>query len=387
MNRTALNEAAVAREIGAAMETPSGRAVIGQTILEPFKRGRDYVAIGRQLMFVDHIPTGKMQEIARSAGIKSDHLLETPKADNTHPESGSENLSDITMGNQQERLEKVECELCHNQYQLITGWHLSFRHNMTMAKYKMLYPNSPTQGALFLRNLKKGAQGSGTKSTQTKLRKYGTTMPNPENWHLFKKDGWNPQKDEKVTERSQVTFKKTMLDKYGVDNPSKLKEFRDKRKATIWTRYGVTEAMLDPEIKRRSRTQRARGKMSSMEAELFKMFPLAVKYVGDSSHWFEIDEKMVNPDFLVLPFEETKKVIEVYGDYWHYKDNPQDRVDLFAKIGIKCLVIWGSELDSKAHRAATKVKVQLFLESSETLRQTSPQGVEDKVHPVAKVTG
>ena len=39
MKRTALSEEQVAREVGAAMETPQGRSIIGQTILEPFKRG------------------------------------------------------------------------------------------------------------------------------------------------------------------------------------------------------------------------------------------------------------------------------------------------------------------------------------------------------------
>lgn len=59
MNRKAnLSDEQLAREVGAAVATPQGRAVIGQTILEPFKKGRDYVAIGRQMMFVDHLPTG-----------------------------------------------------------------------------------------------------------------------------------------------------------------------------------------------------------------------------------------------------------------------------------------------------------------------------------------
>ena len=41
-----------------ALSTPEGRHEVAQTILEPFKEGRDYVAIGRKLMFVDHLPQG-----------------------------------------------------------------------------------------------------------------------------------------------------------------------------------------------------------------------------------------------------------------------------------------------------------------------------------------
>jgi len=44
------------REIQAALQTPEGRSTIAQTMLEPFKLGRDYVAIGRQVFAVDHLP-------------------------------------------------------------------------------------------------------------------------------------------------------------------------------------------------------------------------------------------------------------------------------------------------------------------------------------------
>ena len=47
---------AESREIQAAIQTPEGRSKIGQSMLEPFKLGRDYVAIGRQVFAVDHLP-------------------------------------------------------------------------------------------------------------------------------------------------------------------------------------------------------------------------------------------------------------------------------------------------------------------------------------------
>jgi hypothetical protein len=55
MKRKAINQEQIAREVGAAIETPQGRAVLGQQMLEPFKKGRDYVAIGRQVMYVHHL--------------------------------------------------------------------------------------------------------------------------------------------------------------------------------------------------------------------------------------------------------------------------------------------------------------------------------------------
>jgi hypothetical protein len=47
-----------ARELQAALKTTEGREQIAQTMYEPFKKGRDYVAIFRQVFAVDHLPAG-----------------------------------------------------------------------------------------------------------------------------------------------------------------------------------------------------------------------------------------------------------------------------------------------------------------------------------------
>lgn len=47
-----------ARELEAALKTTEGREQIAQTMYEPFKKGRDYVAIFRQCFAVDHLPAG-----------------------------------------------------------------------------------------------------------------------------------------------------------------------------------------------------------------------------------------------------------------------------------------------------------------------------------------
>lgn len=48
------------------------------------------------------------------------------------------------------------------------------------------------------------------------------------------------------------------------------------------------------------------------------------------------------PDFVNINGQ--KKVIELYGDYWHRDDDPQDRIDLFQKFGWDALVVWEREL-------------------------------------------
>jgi hypothetical protein len=46
------------REIESAISTSDGRTAIAQEMMGPFKLGRDYVAIGRQVFAVDHLPAG-----------------------------------------------------------------------------------------------------------------------------------------------------------------------------------------------------------------------------------------------------------------------------------------------------------------------------------------
>jgi G:T-mismatch repair DNA endonuclease (very short patch repair protein) len=71
---------------------------------------------------------------------------------------------------------------------------------------------------------------------------------------------------------------------------------------------------------------------------LERLFPDEYKYTGDFS--FMINGK--NPDFVNVNGQ--KKIIELFGDYWHKNSNPQDRIDIFTPFGYKTLVIWEHEL-------------------------------------------
>lgn len=71
---------------------------------------------------------------------------------------------------------------------------------------------------------------------------------------------------------------------------------------------------------------------------LNELYPNEWKYTGDFS--FMINGK--NPDFVNVNGQ--KKIIELFGDYWHDGDNPQDRIDVFKPFGYDTLVIWEHEL-------------------------------------------
>jgi len=60
------------------------------------------------------------------------------------------------------------------------------------------------------------------------------------------------------------------------------------------------------------------------------------RFVGDGK--LIIDGKC--PDF----WEGGNRLVELYGDYWHKGQDPQNRIDLFKEQGYETMVIWEREL-------------------------------------------
>ena len=91
--------------------------------------------------------------------------------------------------------------------------------------------------------------------------------------------------------------------------------------------------------------------------ELIQQNNFPYKYVGDG----KIIIKYFNPDFINCNGQ--KKVIEMFGDYWHGKDRRHmtqlQREERFAKYGFKMLVIWESELGNQDQLLN---KVEKFME-------------------------
>lgn len=79
---------------------------------------------------------------------------------------------------------------------------------------------------------------------------------------------------------------------------------------------------------------------------LDEFYPSDWKYVGDFQFW--LGGK--NPDFMNINGQ--KKLIELYGDYWHSQkvigipeeQHKQERIDHFKQYGFDTLVIWEKEL-------------------------------------------
>ncbi len=62
----------------------------------------------------------------------------------------------------------------------------------------------------------------------------------------------------------------------------------------------------------------------------------AWRYVGDGA--LIIDGKC--PDF----YDGDHGLMELFGDYWHRGEDPQERIDFFAERGYECRVVWEREI-------------------------------------------
>ena len=73
---------------------------------------------------------------------------------------------------------------------------------------------------------------------------------------------------------------------------------------------------------------------------LDELYPGEWKYTGNFTFW--INGR--NPDFTNI--NSKKKLIELFGDYWHKGENPQIKKNIFREFGWDTLVIWEHELEN-----------------------------------------
>lgn len=84
------------------------------------------------------------------------------------------------------------------------------------------------------------------------------------------------------------------------------------------------------------------------------------RYVGDGS--LIIDGKC--PDF----WDGGNRLVELFGEFWHRDDDPQERIGFFASRGYDCVVVWDFELGD-VERVIRKVGT-LYLEKIQVKQGT-----------------
>ena len=102
----------------------------------------------------------------------------------------------------------------------------------------------------------------------------------------------------------------------------------------------------DSEFAKKVMHRRIPSYPEQMYMDYCKMVGKDMRYVGDGT--LVIDGK--NPDFI----DSTgKKLIEIWGDFFHKGQNPYDRIKFFEDRGYECQIIWASELKQLFRMAQT----------------------------------
>jgi hypothetical protein len=85
---------------------------------------------------------------------------------------------------------------------------------------------------------------------------------------------------------------------------------------------------------------------------LQQLYPNEWKFVGN----WEVVIARKNPDFINVNGQ--KKIIDLFGNYWHTKEEENKRKEIFASFGYKTCVIWENEF---SNLETLKNKLNLFV--------------------------
>lgn len=215
--------------------------------------------------------------------------------------------------------EMIYCEICGGTYKQIVPNHLKYKHRITYKKYKEQYPNTCLMSRKTREKRFKANRGS-TRSLATRNKLSILAF------ERYRRGWKNPLKGKKIPSNSRRLKK---------DNPMWNPETARKTANTLSRKIRSGEISLIPALEGQERKP---TRPESFLTELLKKYELPFKYTGDGG--FFIGHK--NPDFVNV--NGKNQVIELYGDYWHRNDNPQDKITAYKKNGYDCLVIWEHEL-------------------------------------------
>lgn len=111
----------------------------------------------------------------------------------------------------------------------------------------------------------------------------------------------------------------------------------------LWKNGDYKEKQL---IAQRNGMEKRPTKPEKIMINLIKENNLPFNYVGDGSFWVRKNEGCFNPDFINI---KEKLIIEVFGDYWHNREDSKkrdkQRLKTYKRRGFKTIIVWEHELE------------------------------------------
>jgi len=172
-----------------------------------------------------------------------------------------------------------------------------------------------------------------------------------------------------ASDEGKAEIQRVMRERYGVEHPSHMEGWWERVVATNMERHGVPYPVM---------LGRFRNGPNNLELKVLDLAPDGVlRFTGDGGYWrfLPLLGRHKNPDFVVVrpdcdpehPFRGSTKVIEAFGDFWHSKmltgrapfEHERELIEAYADVGLECLVIWESEVESDPE--AVRSRVAAFL--------------------------
>ena len=253
----------------------------------------------------------------------------------------------------------VICQICGKKFRYLTT-HIKSTHKISIEDYKRQFPNSLIKSKNFSSDRAKAIEDGC-------MKKYGVKNVGQLD---FVKEGNKKYFNDKYgcnsymkTKEFQKKSKNTIINKYGVDNVMKDDDIKNKCLAsynkTMNEKYGVSFGLQSENLWLKAMKENSSVKQNKPE-KIIDSLSEKIIYTGDHKFWITFkDGTHKNPDFLVEPFKETKKVIEYAGNYWHTEQEMAEVVRKYNELGIECLLIW--EKDFKENKSKVIENILNFL--------------------------
>jgi len=232
-------------------------------------------------------------------------------------------------------MQKSKCPFCNMELNFINPSHLK-KHNIKMYEFKKKFPNICVCSDAFKEHLKSISGNSLGKHSSIEARNKIAKS------HIGKKDSLETRKRKS---ESRIGNKNPMygIHRFGKEAPmfgkKQSENSREKNRNAQLILYS-NEYYKSKRVKASLKGNKRGITKPEMILDIIlqKFFPNEWKYVGNGE--FILAGKC--PDFVNI--NGKKKIIEMFGDYWHKNDNGENRKNLFKQFGFDTLIIWQSDL-------------------------------------------
>jgi hypothetical protein len=141
---------------------------------------------------------------------------------------------------------------------------------------------------------------------------------------------WNKDKNKYNDER---------VKSYGLKRRGRTKETGDSCAIKASNRMKKNNPMKDMKVREKALYGWKMAPNKPEKKIILKQYPNLI-FTGDRSFWITFkDCTFKNPDFIIKPFSINKKVIEVWGEYWHRNEDPNELIKKYKEVDIDCLII------------------------------------------------